>query len=257
MILYKYVTGQVGREILDKNSIRFSQPKNFNDPFDSPFIITRSILEEATKDDKKKMSLRIKLACLRKNTGVLSLTRNPRNTLMWAHYAASHSGAVIGINMVKAGFTNNDNNLIPAQFGSVIYCSIREISDFVTDLEEYHLDGETYDFRIEKYEQLQRSFLFKSLAWAYEEEVRVVRNVHDVLEGQPTGKNTNFSKTEGKKEPKCVFRLPEGSIEEVYFGKRMKKEVREEIYSNHKGKIKFYKCDLQRRDFSVRITEFL
>lgn len=110
---------------------------------------------------------------------------------------------------------------------------------------------------MEKYEQLLLSFLFESSDWAYGEEVRVVKNVGHVLEGRPIGKNTNFSKTAGTRRPKCVFCLSEGSIEEVYFGKRFNQEVQEEIYSNHKGEIKFYKCDLHRRDFSVRITEFL
>lgn len=84
----------------------------------------------------------------------------------------------------------------------------------------------------------------------------MVKNVRDVLEGRPTGKNTNFSKTDGKKGPKCVFCLSEGSIEEVYLGKRFYQEVREKIYNNHKGKIKFYKCDLHRRNFSVGTTKY-
>ena len=55
--------------------------------------------------------------------GVLSLTRNPLNALMWAHYGDQHAGVVIGINMEVAGFNKIETNLIPATYGDLIYTS--------------------------------------------------------------------------------------------------------------------------------------
>jgi hypothetical protein len=36
MMLFKYVYFEIGRAILEKNAIGFSQPRLFNDPFDLP-----------------------------------------------------------------------------------------------------------------------------------------------------------------------------------------------------------------------------
>jgi len=36
MILYKYVTAEIARLILQNHAIRFTEPQFFNDPFDLP-----------------------------------------------------------------------------------------------------------------------------------------------------------------------------------------------------------------------------
>ncbi|MEJ8827109.1 DUF2971 domain-containing protein [Variovorax humicola] len=39
-----------------------------------------------------------------RNVGVLSLTEDPINELMWAHYANSHSGFAVGLDMSNEFF---------------------------------------------------------------------------------------------------------------------------------------------------------
>ena len=100
----------------------FSQPKTFNDPFDMP-----SYPDEPAEDLHAAIFGRlrtiVKNSVSSENTGILALTRTPGNSLMWAHYADKHQDMVIGIDVEAAGLTNERTNLIPAQFGSVIYVS--------------------------------------------------------------------------------------------------------------------------------------
>jgi hypothetical protein len=124
MMLYKYVSFAAAKAILQKNAIGFSQPKFFNDPFDLP-----SYPPEPTANpiDAQFAHIRTwgKNQIWAENTGILSLTRTPTNPLMWAHYADKHEGIVVGIDAVIAGLTDEDSNFIPAQYGSVIYVSVR------------------------------------------------------------------------------------------------------------------------------------
>lgn len=131
VILYKYMPFSTGQTVLRDSTILFSRPEHFNDPFDLP-----SYPEEPSSDPASGLFSNIRAMVKNKawaeNSGVLSLTRTPVNALMWAHYAEHHHGVVLGIDAAKAGFTNAASNFIPAQFGSIIYASRREVSEFAT-----------------------------------------------------------------------------------------------------------------------------
>jgi hypothetical protein len=100
MILYKYLTLEAAAKVLDNNSIGFSQPQYFNDPFDMP-----SYPEEPTSNSLDRMFSRLRTMgkdlAWAEHTGILSLTRTPTNALMWAHYAQNHEGVVIGIDRIS------------------------------------------------------------------------------------------------------------------------------------------------------------
>jgi len=172
MMLYKYVAFDTGRKVLAENSIGFSQPKFFNDPFDLP-----SYPQEAGANPIESMFGQVRTWAKNhiwaEHTGILSLTRTPTNPLMWAHYANKHEGMVIGIDAVVAGLTREDSNLIPAQYGSVIYVSRRSNQPFFGKPKEGIEVGGTHHFPHDHFEKLQRVFLHKPLCWSYEEEVRV------------------------------------------------------------------------------------
>ena len=125
MKLYKYFFPE-RLDILQTLKIRFTQPNEFNDPFDSnpyyfnnfpiPFWkeITEIVLEDNNITDESKVLIRqsIKdgefqkflLKSIRKLTDmihastivVLSLTERFDYLLMWSHYAKSHEGFVVG-----------------------------------------------------------------------------------------------------------------------------------------------------------------
>ncbi|WP_447887779.1 DUF2971 domain-containing protein [Serratia fonticola] len=189
MILYKYVDLCTGMKIVRNPSVKFTHPYDLNDPFE----ITSSFYEADDHDYSHKNNY-LNLLKLTSNYGVLSLSRAPLNALMWAHYArgkrhgdskfihfgennTTHGGLVIGIDADKAGLNDEGNNIIPAKFGSVIYTSTKPTSRF-NDSENINIiEGMVTHYDYKYLEALQRMFLYKSVDWSYEEEVRVVRNI--------------------------------------------------------------------------------
>jgi hypothetical protein len=77
MILYKYVSFKGGLKILESNSIGFSNPWDFNDPFE--MAASHGLLPNSSFAP-------LVLRKLMETTAILSLTRSPLNPLMWAHY---------------------------------------------------------------------------------------------------------------------------------------------------------------------------
>src|SRR5208337_2016567 len=122
---YKYLPLDKGSlRIITDGTIKFTPPSEVNDPFDcAPDIDTRKIADYLnTRTDlleKVRATLKLSPAQLieQKQTmikrvetaaehgafgqeasdkvGICSLTRDPLNLLMWAHYAQHHSGFVV------------------------------------------------------------------------------------------------------------------------------------------------------------------
>ena len=108
MILYKYVSRDVGLEYFIKNqTLKFTSPANLNDPFETS-------AHKYSEDENGWEILVSSDIGVINNYGILSLTRNPSNSLMWSHYANgerykfdtwmrydlasnAHGGFVIGI----------------------------------------------------------------------------------------------------------------------------------------------------------------
>jgi len=86
MLLYKY-SGQKSTAIFEHGSILLTRPRAFNDPFDlNPYITKFDDAVEMGDHIDRKM----------KDIVVLSLAENCDSLLMWAHYAARHTGFLIG-----------------------------------------------------------------------------------------------------------------------------------------------------------------
>lgn len=193
MIVYKYMS-LVGLDAcLSNRTIRFTKPTNFNDPFDCA----------ASADDTMQgLNIRTagstnsdRLACIRNAIGILSLTRNPLNPLMWAHYGQNHTGGVVAIDAEAAGLECADSNIITASTGNIIYTTVRPSVD--GDELPYHDEISAQHDRL----MLERLFLYKSLHWSYEEEIRVARRV----EYAPQTKHEDFT-------------IPQSAIVEVFLG---------------------------------------
>ena len=174
MILYKYTSLATVRRIFELARIGFSRPGFFNDPFDKP-IATPVQTDNPISETFANVAAQVKSTVWEENTAVLSLTRSPKNALMWAHYADHHRGAVLEIDASAAGFTNEKTNMIPAQFGSVVYSRSRQNGPYSSTFQEPVNVGGTHCFVLSHYEKWQRLFLTKPLDWAYEEEVRVAK----------------------------------------------------------------------------------
>lgn len=201
MILYKYVSLESGIKILEGNSIGFSEPQDFNDPF-----------ETAARDKAKESGLKPVFSSLNncrnlwaRNVAVLSLTRQPKNKLMLAHYSDNHKGMVIGFDLSKIqDFLSEEFCYIPAQYGSVIYTDTMPTFNAQED--------DSANWEVCSYEIRQRALLHKDITWSMEEEVRIALILRDY--------ETRFDVIQIDDRPLYLFKLPEDAICEVYLGPR-------------------------------------
>jgi hypothetical protein len=255
MILYKYVSFDSGSRILETSSIGFTRPEFFNDPFDQPaYPYERS--EDPADNIVGRLRVMGKNHIWRENTGILSLTRTATNPLMWAHYAQNHTGLVIGIDAVEAGLTDERSNLIPAQYGSVIYVSRRPSQPFIEKPQTGLAVGATHHFPRDHYEKLQRLFLHKALYWSYEEEVRVVKCIKGISADSPNTDSGQFSVSDGR----FFYRLPRGSIKEMYFGFRSDHGAAETLYDQARRShtaLSIYECKLDSGALSVGYHKYV
>lgn len=219
MILYKYVSHDAGMNILQNGSIGFTKPCHFNDPFEieasypsKEGIHPIEVMLNGIRHWAKK-------SIWKENTGVLSLTRQPLNPLMWAHYGSEHKGIVVGIDASINEFTCEETNLVPIQYGSVIYTSIKPDSPFLSKPTETIEVGGTFHFAKGQLESLQRLFLYKPACWAYEEEVRVAKCLKGI-ETNNSIKSGKFTTIDVGGRPLYLLDLPKGAIKEVYIGAR-------------------------------------
>ncbi|MCL7931633.1 DUF2971 domain-containing protein [Halomonas llamarensis] len=217
MILYKYVSHDVGMKILEGNSIGFTKPKYFNDPFESEAAFPPS--DSANPIDRMlRQTANVGLrGVLKDSYGVLSLTRQSLNPLMWAHYANQHKGMVIGIDCTINEFTCEKSNTIPVQYGNVIYSETKPNSPLLKNA-SFDL-SKSFSFSLDHFEKLQRYFLFKASCWSYEEEVRVVKCL-EAIEGSSPNKSGLILSKDERGHALQLLKLPKGAIKEVYLGER-------------------------------------
>ena len=175
------------RETLIRKVLWLSRPDDFNDPFDCFPVIDTSLTREGLKEIARRVAERrgrnrpkwekrqelksalhaarrgrmtrdeaqqiavSTMAQIRENMGVLSLSEEPDNVLMWSHYAQSHSGVVLS-------FRTNSGDLI-SEAQQVRYSADRPVVDFVGDREN----------------TMVKTLLRKADYWSYEREWRVIR----------------------------------------------------------------------------------
>ena len=85
--------------------------------------------------------------------GILSLTTNRNNFLMWSHYTESHKGICIGFDVNKV------NDIVSGTLGSVVYDDKLPIK---------HLNSNVIEF-------ITGLLFTKSKVWEYEDEYRLVK----------------------------------------------------------------------------------
>ena len=167
---------------------------------------------------------------------LLSVSKTARNTVMWAHYAHKHKGAVIGIDFDSI-FPNKD-----IQMDSVDYSEQRPRINILTDFETPP-------------EAFLRTILTKSSEWKYEQEFRTVFSV-DALgnlrkQGLACLKDFNGKKT-------WFLRLNPESIREVLFGLftevSLKQKVRNLIRSPELQHVKLYQA-VESETYTLNLVE--
>jgi hypothetical protein len=193
-------------------------------------------------------------------TGILSLTRTPVNALMWAHYADKHQGMVIGIDAAVARFTDEASNLIPAQYGSVVYVSQRETTPFVGKPRQGIVVGATHHFPPDHFEKLQRVFLHKPLCWSYEEEVRVIKSLDGISGDRAETPSGHFEINRSLGRDLYLYSLPPNSIREVYFGIRADQEDADDIVARAREihpQLSVFECMLDSGKLAVEFRKYV
>ena len=131
--------------------------------------------------------------------GIFSLTETPDNLLMWAHYAASHEGFVVGFDSTHPHFDKQGTEDELGYLRKVEYRENRPASTVTA------LTGTDV-------------FLVKSTQWSYEQEWRIIRPLQDngkIVQNQPY--------------PIYLFQFPATAIKEVIIGCKMPQNKRQEI----------------------------
>lgn len=225
-MLYKYLPMK-RRDILERGMIRFSQPGDFNDPFDlNPRFqlmskadlargpqafqemlrtlqpgIQRASAETAITDGMYSLNnSKIARSLFDSKFGVLSLSESPNNLLMWAHYADCHRGFVLQLDETHEFFA-------PRTFdGQELVLSRVEYSDERPDLSYSNVYSPSVYYR-------------KSPAWAYEAEWRIFRPLADAQIVDPHPRY-----------PRALFELPPQAIRGVIIGVAVDHQTRTSMF---------------------------
>ncbi|MDQ2664239.1 MAG: DUF2971 domain-containing protein [Candidatus Eremiobacteraeota bacterium] len=240
MFTYKYLPpDRIG--FLDDRLLRFTPPGALNDPFEClpvvPTIEANRVLREflAEREEEarnatsssdaflrlvqearttmlakiendpehfKKLFFEIGDRKINSRVGILSLSKRWDSGLMWAHYAASHTGFCVGFDRTHRFFQSNDDGN-GTKLTDVLYSENR--------IEVPVVKGEIIDFRL---------MFTKSLDWMYEQEERKLARLSratKIREGEPY--------------KVCLFEIPEDTISEMVVGARATDEVRSAVLS--------------------------
>ena len=94
--LYKYLPPE-RLDVFENLELRFSRPAEFNDAFDTHYLVPKS-------QGAKGTAARLKLL---RHVGVLCLTTNATNHLMWVNYARNLRGFVVGFDAHSPFFADD------------------------------------------------------------------------------------------------------------------------------------------------------
>lgn len=260
-MLYKYLSKD-RVDVLQNLKIRFSQPQALNDPFESLPLInleapTRELIKkiekdaeelwgslpehEKTKENEEELKNQLALAiqdakestcpakvghtlmsALADWIGVLSLSRNFSNLLMWSHYAESHQGYVLGLDDSHPFFHQATCEGFSTSPSKVSYTSQR--SKVLAGDKNY-------------YETL---LCEKPIDWAYEEEIRIFRLLNSSA-SIPGKDRLNWDIH--------LFDIPPDAIKCIYIGANASEGTRNSLIQaadNHKLEVQKFQMSLSK-----------
>ncbi|OEZ55663.1 DUF2971 domain-containing protein [Duganella sp. HH105] len=242
MRLYKYYGFESGLAAIKSEKYGFRRPTNFNDPFELSF------LSNSRGGATEETPLSALIDNFGKSVVILSLTRTPKNPLMWAHYGQEHKGFVIGYDVNDIFLKSYAYNVVPVDDGEVVYTNTKNKNIFgstsMQRIRDSYLsimgdpDSEV-DYEARSF--LRKIFLTKHASWVYEEEVRVVKVLDSMFDesvnfqSDPLRKYTSLVKENN--EGKTVEIIPglflfdhTASIKSIYLGVRNPLLIRSNDY---------------------------
>jgi hypothetical protein len=196
--LYKFFSNEsYNLESLEKGYLYFSNPKNFNDPFDclsnrEKYIINNAQNKEGIKNH-------------RDNIGVCCFSLVNKNPLMWGHYTKNYKGFCIKFENIS--FLNSKNIGIKTHVSYLKkYLPVNdELRNAIIELNENKLNIElNMKDNIHKILTMLFEYSWKFKDWKYEKEYRAIS-----INSNSFDRKLDFDKNH---------------IKEVYIGFRMKTE---------------------------------
>lgn len=268
--LYKYTTVEAAIKTLTTSTLRFTSPDCFNDPYDSnpPFKLKKLTNKEKEllinkgytfKNNEQdpfilesnlsvKQLIKISLNDYKPYLRLYCFSEINNSILMWSHYADSHKGIVIALNLPFS------NILLPPE--KVVYNNIA-----IFDLTEL-IKKMTNPNSIKKGNN-HALFLYKSPNWEYEHEYRSFLYTEELLQCISKYKNTSKQWQNCYKELKNndkYIHLPisPNVIKAVYLGCKISQA--DEIAIIEILKIKYpdakcYKAEKLEDSFNLRFNE--
>lgn len=235
-VLFKYTTIDTLEKILDGCSLKFTNPLDFNDPFDCNFpgyYLDRKYIEKTIRKTFKKLGVNINsiqgisgqidklhnaifsafndhLDGIRQDWDllisdyrILCVTDKKDNILMWSHYSDSHRGSVLGIDF---SFLKNrkPDRVTYEHYGDWFKGKI----DAELDKAIYSIAKSTLSTSADEYTEntfsknmlslMAEYFYFKREDWRYEREYRAVIPAESF--------------------PNDLCKIPSENIKEIIFG---------------------------------------
>lgn len=171
--------------IFEDNTLRFSSPLSFNDPFELKPHITEIINEEnhlvvdmfssqINNSGQANKFYQMNINNLLKDIGILSLSKNNDNLTMWAHYSDNHAGIVIEFDDTHKFF----------------YTSPKE-AELLYGLEKVNYLKERPNMNSAEWAINKKTFLTKNVDWEYEDEWRMAVLL-DEFDTDPNKYNIKF-----------------------------------------------------------------
>ena len=221
MLCYKYRDfSDRTLDILASKKLYFARAEELNDPLDSQidisleyqraqkelykldsdsqmkksfllYLLNSKSLSE--KDTGKKIQLNEALQIWMRQLGILSLSKNPCDALLWSHYAAGHTGICFGFNVDEMGISKKLKSkeveyVVSPRYKELFLRLIDELGAFVRPWEESNsYPNELGDKFYTKQISLitDENLLVKSEKWSYEEEFRVVTANYGLHDFEP------------------------------------------------------------------------
>jgi hypothetical protein len=175
---FKYRTLESLEKILENNSLWFSNPQDFNDPFDCQIVVegnhteeelielikqivpasvnesqvTQLAKEAANIPGKWEYILNTSITNIMARNGVCCFVGNESNLLMWSHYSNSHKGVCLKFDALK----DPDFFVFPLPVN-------------------YQTEYPNYNHLVDRQNILRSLIMTKSDHWKYEEEQRVLK----------------------------------------------------------------------------------
>jgi hypothetical protein len=175
--------------------------------------------------------------------GVLSLSANPTEMLMWAHYASQHTGFCLGFERSEGSLLKNDTNTKPVNYSDE-YPELG-LDRFEMSWSVTMEDGTVSDSIVIDVEEphLQKVIYTKSTKWEHEQEWRVLVRDGAVLAGYG-----------------AVLAGYPGLLRRVIFGLRCGQDTRRMVEetvkeASHEGAIQFAEIQSRPGSFDLGIRE--